>query len=43
MAAPRRVFLVHGEPPAARGMADHLKKTLGWEATVPAIGESFDL
>ena len=43
MAAPRRVFLVHGEPPAARGMAAHLKTTLGWEATVPAIGESFDL
>jgi len=37
------VFLVHGEPPAARGMADHLKQTLGWEATIPAIGESFDL
>ena len=43
MPAPRRVFLVHGEPPAARGMAEHLKTTLGWESTIPAIGDSFDL
>ena len=43
MAAPRRTFLVHGEPPAARGMAEHLKTTLGWESTIPAIGDSFDL
>jgi len=43
MPAPRRVFLVHGEPPAARGMAEHLKSTLGWESTIPSIGDSFDL
>jgi metallo-beta-lactamase family protein len=43
MPAPERVFLVHGEPPAARGMAEHLKATLGWEATIPAIGDTFDL
>ena len=43
MPPPRRVFLVHGEPPAARGMAEHLKTTLGWESTIPAIGDAFDL
>ena len=43
MPAPRRVFRVHGEPPAARGMAEHLKTTLGWESTIPASGDSFDL
>jgi metallo-beta-lactamase family protein len=43
MPAPRRVFLVHGEPPAARGMADHLRATLGWESTIPSIGDAFDL
>jgi len=43
MPAPRRVFLVHGEPPAAEGMAQHLRATLGWESTIPAIGDSFDL
>ncbi len=43
MPAPRRVFLVHGEPPAARGMAAALRENLGWEATLPTIGESFEL
>ena len=43
MPAPGRVFLVHGEPPAASGLAAHLRTTLGWNATVPAIGESFEL
>jgi metallo-beta-lactamase family protein len=43
MPAPRRVFRVHGEPPAAEGMAQHLRATLGWESTIPAIGDSFDL
>ncbi len=38
MPAPRKTFLVHGEPPAARGMADFLRETRGWEVEVPAIG-----
>ncbi|MFM8379962.1 MAG: MBL fold metallo-hydrolase RNA specificity domain-containing protein [Planctomycetia bacterium] len=40
---PKRTFLVHGEPPAARGMAEFLKATLGFESLVPTIGESFEL
>jgi metallo-beta-lactamase family protein len=36
--APRRTFLVHGEPPAARAMADFLRETRGWEVEIPAIG-----
>ena len=43
MPAPKRVFLVHGEPPAAAGLAEHLRSTLGWGTTIPAIGDSFDL
>lgn len=43
MPAPRRVFLVHGEPPAASALAAHLRASLGWDATIPAIGDSFDL
>jgi metallo-beta-lactamase family protein len=43
MPPPKRTFLVHGEPPAARGMAEFLKATLGFESLVPTIGESFDL
>ncbi len=41
--APKRTFLVHGEPPAARGMAEFLKATLGFESLVPTIGESVEL
>jgi metallo-beta-lactamase family protein len=43
MPAPKRTFLVHGEPPAARGMAEFLKATLGFESLVPTIGESVEL
>ncbi len=43
MPTPRRTFLVHGEPAAARGLADHLRTTLGWETTIPAIGDAFDI
>ena len=38
MPAPRKTFLVHGEPPAARGMADFLRETRGWDVDIPAIG-----
>ena len=41
--APKRTFLVHGEPPAARGMADRLQEKFGWNVTVPAIGDTVDL
>lgn len=43
MPAPARIFLVHGEPPAARGMQEFLKATRGWQADVPTIGTSVDL
>jgi len=41
--APKRTFLVHGEPPAARGMAEFLAATLRFETTIPTIGESCEL
>jgi hypothetical protein len=34
---------VHGEPPAAKAMAEHLSKSFGWEATVPSLGAIFEL
>jgi metallo-beta-lactamase family protein len=43
MPAPRRTFLVHGEPAAARGMADYLQQTRGWDVHVPALGDTVDL
>jgi metallo-beta-lactamase family protein len=39
MPAPRRTFLVHGEPVAARGMAEMLERSRGWQTHVPALGE----
>ena len=41
--APRRTFLVHGEPPAARGMQAFLEETRGWQVQAPAIGDTFEL
>ncbi|MFM8733970.1 MAG: MBL fold metallo-hydrolase RNA specificity domain-containing protein [Pirellulales bacterium] len=41
--APRRTFLVHGEPPAARGLAELLRTTRAWNVHVPTIGETVDL
>ena len=43
MPAPRKTFLVHGEPPAARGMADFLATTRGCAVELPSIGQSFHL
>ncbi|MFM9059065.1 MAG: MBL fold metallo-hydrolase RNA specificity domain-containing protein [Planctomycetaceae bacterium] len=41
--APKRTFLVHGEPPAARGMAGFLRERRGWEVTIPALGDTAEL
>lgn len=41
--APRRTFLVHGEPPAANAMAEFLKARRGWDVHIPNIGEAVDL
>lgn len=40
---PRRTFLVHGEPPAATGMAEFLAARRGWNVHVPRIGEAVEL
>jgi metallo-beta-lactamase family protein len=42
-AAPKKTFLVHGEPPAARGMAAFLQETRGWDVQIPAIGDTVEL
>jgi len=41
--APRRVFVVHGEPQPADTLRRRLDRELGWQATVPRAGEVFDL
>lgn len=36
---PRRVFLVHGDPEPSRVLAERIRAELGFEVTVPAMGE----
>jgi metallo-beta-lactamase family protein len=43
MPEPRRTFLVHGEPPAAAGMAEYLRETRGWRAEVASLGMTVTL
>lgn len=33
--APRRVFIVHGEPNASEALRERIQRSLGWSATVP--------
>jgi metallo-beta-lactamase family protein len=42
-AAPRRVFVTHGEPEAAQAMAGHIRERFGWQIEVPQYGERFEL
>lgn len=37
--APRRTWVVHGEPLAAHALRDEIEKNLGWNARVPEAGE----
>lgn len=38
--APRRVFVTHGEPAAADAFRRRLRDTFGWNAIVPAMGDT---
>ena len=41
--APKRVFVIHGEPEAAEAMGRHIRDRFGWQVEVPTYGERFDL
>ena len=41
--APRRTFIVHGDPAPAQTLAGRIRGELGWPVTVPAHGESVTL
>ena len=41
--APKRLFIVHGEPEASEGLRERVQRELGWEATVPLQGQEFEL
>jgi len=36
--APRRVFVVHGEPESARNFGEFLRENKGWDISVPEYG-----
>lgn len=41
--APRKTFVVHGEPPASEALASLIRKALGWEAEVSSNGQKIVL
>jgi len=42
-AKPRKVFVVHGEPESSEPFAAALRKELGAEVHVPALGKGFEI
>jgi metallo-beta-lactamase family protein len=40
---PRRAFITHGELDAAEAMKGHIEDRFGWQATVPAYGDKYEL
>ncbi|HEX5761353.1 MAG TPA: MBL fold metallo-hydrolase [Thermoanaerobaculia bacterium] len=41
--APRRTFVVHGEPGPAAALAERIREELGWKVSVPPHLESYEL
>lgn len=41
--APRRVFVTHGEPEAADALRQRIERTLGWNVTVPRLGQCVEI
>jgi metallo-beta-lactamase family protein len=42
-APPRRIFLTHGEPPAAEALRQQIARQLHWQAEVPGYGNEVEL
>lgn len=41
-AAPRRTYIVHGEPTAREALAGRIRQELGWEVVLPVRGEVYE-
>lgn len=41
--APRKVFIVHGEPEASEALRVRIGRELGWESVVPRLDQEFSL
>lgn len=40
---PRRAFVVHGEPKSSQALAEYIRRHLGWETSVPGIGDVYEV
>lgn len=40
---PEKTFIVHGEPDAAKAMADHIEQKFGWQVVLPTLGERYEI
>ncbi len=40
---PRRTFVTHGEPAASDALRQRIVEELGWDCTVPAINDEYDI
>lgn len=41
--APKRAFIVHGEPEASEALRERIQRELGWDATVPLQNRKYTL
>lgn len=41
--APKKTFIVHGEPPAQAALRDKIVAELGWDVVIPHMDQEFDL
>jgi metallo-beta-lactamase family protein len=41
--APRRTFIVHGEPPAQEALAERIRADLGWDVVIPRHRQVFEI
>ena len=41
--APKKVFIVHGEPESRIGMADKIRERFKWNVEIPEYGQSFEI
>ena len=41
--APKRAFMVHGDPPALQAFKGIVEQKFHWPVTIPKLGDSFDL
>jgi metallo-beta-lactamase family protein len=41
--APRGIYLNHGEPAQADALRQRIERELGWNATVPRLGQTVEI